>query len=121
VINCSPLTAATEKLFNADAFAAMKPTAFYIAVSRGKLTDTDALVYALKNKQIAGAGLDVTDPEPLPDDHDLWKMPNVIITPHVASRSEPRDERMWLMYRENLRRFAAGEPLLGVVDKQKGY
>jgi phosphoglycerate dehydrogenase-like enzyme len=121
VINCSPLTAETEKLFNADAFAAMKPSAFYIAVSRGKLTDTDALVYALKNKQIAGAGLDVTDPEPLPNDHDLWKMSNVIITPHVASRSEPRDERMWLMYRENLRRFAAGEPLLGVVDKQKGY
>ena len=121
VINCSPLTAETEKMFNADAFAAMKPNAFYIAVSRGKLTDTDALVYALKNKQIAGAGLDVTDPEPLPPGHDLWKMPNVIITPHVASRSEPRDERMWLMYRENLRRFAAGEPLLGVVDKRKGY
>ncbi len=121
VINCAPLTAETEKMFNADAFAAMKPSAFYIAVSRGRLTDTDALVYALKNKQIAGAGLDVTEPEPLPPGHELWKMPNVIITPHIASRSEPRDERMWLMYRENLRRFAAGEPLLGVVDKQKGY
>jgi phosphoglycerate dehydrogenase-like enzyme/glyoxylase-like metal-dependent hydrolase (beta-lactamase superfamily II) len=121
VINCAPLTAETNKLFNSDAFALMKPTAYYIAVSRGKLTDTDALVYALKNKQIAGAGLDVTDPEPLPAGHELWKMPNVIITPHIASRSEPRDERMWLMYRENLRRFAAGEPLLGVVDKQKGY
>ncbi len=121
VINCAPLTRETDKLFNAEMFAAMKPSAFYIAVSRGKLTDTDALVYALKNKQIAGAGLDVTDPEPLPPGHELWKMPNVIITPHVASRSELRDERMWLMYRENLRRFAAGEPLLGVVDKQKGY
>jgi phosphoglycerate dehydrogenase-like enzyme/glyoxylase-like metal-dependent hydrolase (beta-lactamase superfamily II) len=121
VISCAPLTSDTTALFNADFFASMKPTAYFINVSRGKLVDTAALVYALKNKQIAGAGLDVTEPEPLPPGHELWKMPNVIITPHVASRSEPRDERMWLMYRENLRRFAAGEPLLGVVDKQKGY
>jgi phosphoglycerate dehydrogenase-like enzyme len=108
-------------MFNSDLFAAMRPTAYYIAVSRGKLTDTDALVYALKNKQIAGAGLDVTDPEPLPSEHALWKMPNVIITTHIASRSDQRDERLWLLYRENLRRFAAGEPLLAVVDKKKGY
>jgi phosphoglycerate dehydrogenase-like enzyme/glyoxylase-like metal-dependent hydrolase (beta-lactamase superfamily II) len=121
VVNCAPLTRETEKQFGSDLFAAMKPSAFYIAVSRGKLTDTEALLYALKNKQIAGAALDVTDPEPLPPGHDLWKLPNVIITPHVASRSEPRDERMWLLYRENLRRFVAGEPLLAVVDKQKGY
>ncbi len=121
VVNCAPLTQETDKLFGSDLFAAMKPSAFYIAVSRGKLTDTDALLYALKNKQIAGAALDVTDPEPLPPGHELWKLPNVIITPHVASRSEPRDERMWLLYRENLRRFVAGEPLLAVVDKQKGY
>lgn len=121
VINCAPLTKETTKMFNADLFAAMKPSAYFISVSRGKLTDTDALVYALKNRQIAGAGLDVTDPEPLPPGHELWKMPNVIITPHVASRSEPRDERMWLMYRENLRRFAEGEALLGVVDKKNGY
>jgi phosphoglycerate dehydrogenase-like enzyme/glyoxylase-like metal-dependent hydrolase (beta-lactamase superfamily II) len=121
VINCAPLTEETTKMFNADFFAAMKPTAYFISVSRGKLTDTEALASALKNKKIAGAGLDVTEPEPLPPGHELWKMPNVIITPHVASRSEPRDERMWLMYRENLRRFAAGELLLGVVDKAKGY
>jgi phosphoglycerate dehydrogenase-like enzyme len=108
-------------MFNAQFFASMKPTAYFISVSRGKLTDTEALVYALNNKQIAGAGLDVTEPEPLPPGHELWKLPNVIITPHVASRSEPRDERMWLMYRENLRRFAAGELLLGVVDKKKGF
>ena len=108
-------------MFNAGFFASMKPSAYFISVSRGKLTDTDALVYALKNKQIAGAGLDVTEPEPLPPNHELWKMPNVIITPHKASQSEPRDERMWLMVRENLRRFAGGEALLGVVDKQKGY
>jgi phosphoglycerate dehydrogenase-like enzyme len=121
VINCAPLTKETTKMFNADFFASMKQSAFYISVSRGKLTDTDALVYALKNRQIAGAGLDVTEPEPLPPGHELWRMPNVIITPHVASRSEPRDERMWLMYRENLRRFAGGEALLGVVDKAMGY
>jgi phosphoglycerate dehydrogenase-like enzyme/glyoxylase-like metal-dependent hydrolase (beta-lactamase superfamily II) len=121
VIVCAPLTAETDKMFNAQFFASMKPTAYFISVSRGKLTDTEALVYALNNKQIAGAGLDVTEPEPLPPGHELWKLPNVIITPHVASRSEPRDERMWLMYRENLRRFAAGELLLGVVDKKKGF
>ena len=121
VVNCAPLTAETEKLFSSDMFAAMKPTAYYIAVSRGKLTDTEALVYALKSKQIAGAGLDVTEPEPLPSDHALWKMPNVIITRHIASQSDQREERLWLLYRENLRRFAAGEPLLAVVDKQKGY
>jgi phosphoglycerate dehydrogenase-like enzyme len=121
VINCAPFTPETTKLFNAEFFSVLKPNAYFISVARGKSTDTDALVYALKNKQLAGAGLDVTDPEPLPADHELWKMPNVIITPHIASQSDGREERLWLLYRENLRRFAAGVPLLAVVDKRKGY
>lgn len=121
VISCVPLTRATIGLFSADFFAAMKPTAYFINVGRGKCVDTAALVHALKNKQIAGAGLDVTEPEPLPAGHELWKMPNVVITPHIASQSDGRNERLWLLYRENLRRFAAGEPLLSVVDKSAGY
>jgi phosphoglycerate dehydrogenase-like enzyme len=76
---------------------------------------------ALKGGKVAGACLDVTDPEPLPPDHALWKMPNVIITPHVASDAEVTDERRWLLLRENMRRFGAGEPLLNVVDKKAGY
>jgi phosphoglycerate dehydrogenase-like enzyme/glyoxylase-like metal-dependent hydrolase (beta-lactamase superfamily II) len=121
VINCLPLTRETTGLFDAEFFAAMKPTAYFINVARGKSVDTSALLDALKNKKIAGAGLDVTEPEPLPPEHELWKLPNVIVTPHVASQSDGRNERLWLLYRENLRRFAAGEPLLSVVDKGKGY
>lgn len=121
VINCAPLTRRTEKLYGREFFRAMKPTAYFISVGRGRSTDTAALVEALSNGEIAGAGLDVTDPEPLPPDHPLWGFPNVIITPHMASWSDRRNERLFDLYRENLRRFASGEPLLNVVDKRKGY
>jgi phosphoglycerate dehydrogenase-like enzyme len=83
--------------------------------------DTDALLRSLESGHLAGAGLDVTDPEPLPPDHALWRMPNVIITPHVAARSELTGDRWRALYVENLRRFAAGEPLLNVVDRKAGY
>ena len=76
---------------------------------------------ALRDGTLSGAGLDVTDPEPLPADHPLWEMPNVIITPHVAARAALTSEQWKRLYHENLRRFAAGEPLLNVVDKQAGY
>ena len=99
----------------------VKETATFINVGRGGTVHTDALVAALENGSIAGAGLDVTDPEPLPEGHPLWKAPNVIITPHYAARSDLGRERRWLLYRENLRRFVAGEPLLSVVDPKKGY
>jgi len=82
---------------------------------------TSALVQALEQKQIAGAGLDVTDPEPLPPGHPLWKIPSAIITPHIGGESAERADRQWRLWRENLRRFVAGEPLLCVVDKDKGY
>jgi len=85
------------------------------------VVDTELLVAALKSNQLAGACLDVTDPEPLPADHALWTLPNVIITPHVASEAEVTDQRSWALLRENLRRFGAGEPLLNVVDKKAGY
>ncbi|MHB1329756.1 MAG: D-2-hydroxyacid dehydrogenase [Gemmatimonadales bacterium] len=116
-----PLTPETEHMFNAAAFAAMKPGSYLINIARGKVVETAALMDALTSGRLAGAGLDVTDPEPLPSDHALWKLPNVIITPHMASRGELTVERGAALYRENLRRFAAGEPLLNVVDKAAGY
>lgn len=118
---CVPLTNETEHMFDRDAFAAMKPQSILINVARGKIVDTDALVAALTSKRLGGACLDVTDPEPLPKDHALWRFPNVVITPHVAARAELSDERGWAVFRENMRRFDAGEPLLNVVDKQAGY
>jgi phosphoglycerate dehydrogenase-like enzyme len=121
VVNAAPLTPATTDLFDADFFAAMKPTAYFINVGRGGSVVTDDLVGALEGGQLAGAGLDVTDPEPLPQGHPLWNMPNVIITPHVAAGSDLRSERLWVVLRENLRRYVAGEPMLSVVDTARGY
>ncbi len=116
-----PLTPETEHLFDARAFAAMKRGSYLVNIARGQVVDTDALVEALRSGHLAGACLDVTDPEPLPSDHVLWSFPNVVITPHVASNAELTSERGWALFRENLRRFDAGEPLLNVVDKQAGY
>ncbi len=121
VVLCVPLTPETERLFDARAFAAMKPGSFLVNVARGKLVDTEALVEALRSGRLAGACLDVTDPEPLPSDHALWSLPNVVITPHVAGEAELTEERAFALFRENLRRFDAGEPLLNVVDEEAGY
>jgi phosphoglycerate dehydrogenase-like enzyme/glyoxylase-like metal-dependent hydrolase (beta-lactamase superfamily II) len=121
VVNCLPMTPDTADIFDTALFEAMKDTATFVNVGRGGTVDTDALLAALEEGRIAGAGLDVTDPEPLPADHPLWKAPNVIITPHYAARSDIGRERRWLLYRENFRRFVAGEPLLSVVDPERGY
>ena len=102
-------------------FELMKQHSYFIAVSRGGLYAMDGLVKALDSKRLDGAGVDVTDPEPLPKDHPLWKFDNVIITPHVAGRSDRDQERMVGTIKENVRRFVDGKPLLNVVDKQKGY
>jgi len=99
----------------------MKPTAYFINVARGRSVVTAALVDALNGKKLAGAGLDVTDPEPLPADHPLWKAPNVIITPHVANDSDLGYEAQMKVVQENLRRYSTGEPMLSVVDVSKGY
>lgn len=118
---CVPLTAETENFFDAKAFAAMKPGAIIINIARGKIVSTEAMIDSLNSGRLAGACLDVTDPEPLPKDHPLWKMPNVIITPHVAADAEITEERRDALMRENMRRFGAGEPLLNCVDKKAGY
>jgi phosphoglycerate dehydrogenase-like enzyme len=99
----------------------MKPSAALVNVARGTLGDTDALVRALEAGKLAGAGLDVTDPEPLPPEHPLWRLPNVIITPHLAGATDRYWQRQADMVFQNLRRYLAGEPLLNVVDKQRGY
>jgi phosphoglycerate dehydrogenase-like enzyme len=120
VINALPLTPETQGLFDKEFFDAVKPGAFFVNVARGSSVVTDDLVDALANGRIAGAGLDVTDPEPLPPDHSLWRMPNVIITPHIAWYGNDR-ERQLTLARENIRRFIEGEALLNVVDPRQGY
>ena len=87
----------------------------------GQSTLTDDLIAALEAGKLAGAGLDVTDPEPLPQDHPLWRAPRVIITPHTAGRSDRSRDRLFLLVQENLRRYVAGEPLYSVVDIERGY
>jgi phosphoglycerate dehydrogenase-like enzyme len=121
VINTAPLTDRTRGMFNAELFAKMKPTAYFVSVGRGASTVTADLVAALGKGELAGAGLDVTDPEPLPEGHPLWSMPRVIITPHTAGRSDKSRDRLFLLVQENLRRYVAGEPMLSVVDIERGY
>ncbi|MEO6005366.1 MAG: D-2-hydroxyacid dehydrogenase [Opitutus sp.] len=116
-----PHTAQSEKMFRAQQFGKMKQGAFFICVSRGKIYDAMVLADALKSGHLAGAGLDVTDPEPLPKGHPLWKADRVIITPHIAGRSDTEGPRYYEIFKENLGRFAKGEPLRHTVDKEKGY
>lgn len=118
---CCALTHETRGLFGDAEFAAMKPTAYITNVTRGGVIQTEALVRALQQGTIAGAGLDVTDPEPLPKGHVLWQMENVILTPHTSGQSPHADRRLFELLLENLRRFARGEALLNVVDKHAGY
>ena len=99
----------------------MKQNAFFVNVGRGKIVNQAALIAALENKEIAGAGLDAMDPEPLPSDSPLWKMQNVIITPHHAGQSPKSRQRVFALFCENLKRFINGEPLLSVVDKNLRY
>jgi phosphoglycerate dehydrogenase-like enzyme/glyoxylase-like metal-dependent hydrolase (beta-lactamase superfamily II) len=121
VVLACPLTNTTRGMFGRSQFEAMKPSACFINIARGGLVQTDDLMTALKSRRLAGAGLDVVDPEPLPSGHPLWSLPNVVVSPHVGGQSAESRDRQWRLYRENLRRFVAGEPLLCVVDKQKGY
>ena len=121
VVNTAPLTPATTGMFDAKFFAAVKPGAFFVNVGRGGSVVQPELVAALKSGRLAGAGLDVTDPEPLPADSPLWQMQNVIITPHVSADSDLGDEARFAIGIENLRRYVAGEKMLSVVDVAKGY
>jgi phosphoglycerate dehydrogenase-like enzyme len=99
----------------------MKPEAWIVNVGRGGLIDTPALVEALRARTIAGAGLDVTDPEPLPDGHPLWNMDNVIITSHTANTARMAMPELAAMIKENVARFARGDELDGLVDPVLGY
>ncbi len=121
VFVAAPHTPESHKMMGPRQFELMKKGSYFIAVSRGKLYDMDALVKALDTERLAGAGVDVTDPEPLPEGHPLWDFPNVVITAHVAGGSDGIHDRRMEVYKKNIRRFVDGEPLLNVVDKQKGY
>ena len=121
VVNCLPLTPQTTGIFNHDFFALMKPTAYFISVGRGRSTVTADLVAALTERKIAGAGLDVTDPEPLPPESPLWRLRNVLITPHISANTPLADQERTALLQENLRRYSAGDPMLAVVDVERGY
>lgn len=121
VVNTAPLTPATMGMFDAKFFAAVKPGAFFVNVGRGRSVVQSELIAALRSGRLGGAGLDVTDPEPLPADSPLWQLPNVIITPHVSASSDLGDEARFAIGAENLRRYVAGEKMLSVVDVAQGY
>ena len=121
VFIAAPHTPMSHKMMGPKQFGLMKQGSYFIAVSRGGLYDLNSLVQALDSKKLAGAGVDVTDPEPLPKGHALWKFNNAIVTPHIAGRSDKDRARMIGTIRENINRFVDGRPLLNVVDKQKGY
>jgi phosphoglycerate dehydrogenase-like enzyme len=123
VVSVIPLTPATRHLFNAAAFAQMKKSAYFFNLGRGAVVDEAALVDALRQGHIAGAGLDVFETEPLPPESPLWQMngERVIISPHVAGFTPHYDDRASDLFAENLRRYLAGEPLLNLVERKRGY
>jgi phosphoglycerate dehydrogenase-like enzyme len=121
VVLTTALTAETKGMMSAERLAFMRRDAWLINVARGELVDTIALVAALRARTIGGAALDVTAPEPLPAGHPLWTLPNVLITPHVASTSVMGAEFLAQRVEENVRRFSLGQDMLGVVDQALGY
>ena len=118
---CAPHTGETDRMIDAAALKAMKSSAIFINIGRGKVVDLAALTRALGNGEIAGAGLDVFEEEPLPEGHPLWAMENVMITPHVAAISDRIEDRRIGLILDNIQRFRDGEPLLNVVDNKRGY
>lgn len=121
IVLAVPVTDGTKAIANAERLALMKPGACLINVGRGPLVDEPALAAALREKTIGGAALDVFPKEPLPADSPLWDVPNLLITPHTAALTDKLWERHYALFSENLRRYLGGQPLLAVVDKQKGY
>jgi phosphoglycerate dehydrogenase-like enzyme len=116
---CAPLTRATRGAIGAAELARMKPSAYLINIARGAIVDERALLTALREGRIAGAALDVFETEPLPPEHELWSLPNVVITPHTAPASPLHIHRGTELFLENLRRYAAGDPLLNLVDPEE--
>lgn len=121
VMIACPLTEETRGLINAENMSVMQPTAYLINIARGPIVKEDDLIEILKAGKIAGAGLDVTETEPLPVDSPLWDMDNVIITPHAAGGSQHRMRRITEFFLDNLERYLKGEELKNVVDKQLGF
>jgi len=121
LVLAAPVTSSTKAIANAERLAIMKPDACLINVGRGPLVDEPALVAALRENRIGGAALDVFPKEPLAADSPLWDVPNLLITPHTAALTDKLWERHYALFSENLRRYLNRQPLLAVVDKQKGY
>lgn len=121
VVIAAPLTPSTEGLFDTRAFAAMKPTARLINIGRGPIVRTDDLIHALNRQEIAGAALDVFEQEPLPEDHPLWSMGNVILTPHMSGDFRGWQRALTDQFLENFDRWHRGESLFNQVDKSLGY
>ena len=121
VVLTVPLTRETQGMIGERELRAMKPTAYLINIGRGGTVQEKALVRALQEGWIAGAGLDVFETEPLPEDSPLWEMDNVIITSHYAGITPHYHERAWAIFMDNLRRYRSGDPLRNVVDKRLGY
>jgi phosphoglycerate dehydrogenase-like enzyme len=119
VVLLLPLTPETRGIIGADALAAMKSTAWLINIARGAVADEGALMQALEQRRIAGAVLDVFDREPLPPSHPLWKMDNVVVTPHISGPSTA--DALTPVFNDNLARYLAGRPLRHVVDRHRGY
>ena len=121
VVLTAPFTSETYHIINKKALAAMKSTAYLINIGRGELVDESALLPALQSRTIAGAGLDVFEQEPLPQDSLFWELDNLLITSHYAGATPHYHERATAVFTDNLKRYAANQPLLNVVDKMKGY
>lgn len=121
VLVAAPVTELSRKMFGAAEFSAMKSESVFVVVSRGKTYDTEALVSALKAGEIGGAGLDVTDPEPLPENHPLRAMDNVVLTPHIAGWSDHNRARSFELVKTNIHRFVNDLPLINLVNKELGY
>jgi len=121
VVLAPPLTPQTRGMIGRDELAALHRGAVVVNISRGAVIDTDALADALRTGEIAAAALDVTDPEPLPDGHPLWALDNCLITPHTANPATMLEPQFARRIVDNLRRFASGIPLIGVIDADKGY
>ncbi len=121
IVLAVPLTSQTEGMIGEAELRLMKPNAYLVNVARGRVVDEVALTRALQERRIAGAGLDVTEPEPLPPESPLYTMQNVILTPHISGVSLYYDQRLTALFANNLRRYRAGQPLLNRYDPARGY
>jgi phosphoglycerate dehydrogenase-like enzyme len=121
VVLALPNTSKTRGIITKELLRSMKPSAFLVNIGRGALVDQDALIEALKEGQIAGAGLDVTEPEPLPEDNPLWELPNVILTPHTSGGSPSNDQRRNQIFQQNLISYLNGTGLNNLVDFTQEY